>query len=130
FIKCYSSSRYCSDTTAHCQASFQSQFRTCSATPLTAKLLFPTGVSTDGTCGGSKGLKCQGSLFENCCSLGGYCGDTVYHCAQGCHKSFLSACITANVSTLNGDCGASKGGYTCANGPFNGQCCSAGGFCR
>lgn len=43
----------------------------------------PTGVSTDGTCGGAKGLKCQGSTFGNCCSSGGYCGSTTAHCAQG-----------------------------------------------
>ncbi|KAH4376940.1 hypothetical protein HBH99_208780 [Parastagonospora nodorum] len=129
FGNCCSSSGYCGDTTAHCQAGCQSQFGTCSATASTTKPSSPTGVSTDGTCGGSKGLKCQGSPFGNCCSSGGYCGDTVQHCAQGCQKSFSSACLTANVPTLNGDCGDSKGGYTCANGPFNGQCCSTGGFC-
>jgi hypothetical protein len=87
FGDCCSSSGYCGDTTAHCQTGCQSQFGTCSATPTTSKPSSPTGVSTDGTCGGSKGLKCQGSSFGNCCSSGGYCGNTVQHCAQGWYVS-------------------------------------------
>jgi hypothetical protein len=52
-----------------------------------------------------------------------------FHANKACsQKSFSSACLTTNIPSLDGACGASKG-FTCAGGPYNGQCCSAGGFC-
>ncbi|KAH9863552.1 hypothetical protein J1614_009484, partial [Plenodomus biglobosus] len=107
----------------------QSNFGDCVIPVGSGELPSSSKVSLDGTCGGSAGLTCGGSTFGNCCSSGGYCGSSVDHCAQGCQKSFSSACLTSNVASLNGDCGVRKGGYTCASGPFNGQCCSSGGFC-
>ncbi|KAF1837394.1 hypothetical protein BDW02DRAFT_139849 [Decorospora gaudefroyi] len=127
FGDCCSSNGYCGKTTDHCNAGCQSSFGTCSTVTTSSKAPTPTGISTDGSCGESNGLKCQGSPFGNC-SSGGYCGSTVNHCAQGCQKSFSSACLTTNVPSLDGACGASKG-FTCAGGPINGQCCSASGSC-
>ncbi|KAH6060496.1 hypothetical protein HBI67_137660 [Parastagonospora nodorum] len=129
FGNCCSSSGWCGVTAVHCGTACQAGFGDCfipvgqPTTPTT------DNVSKDGSCGSSAGLTCGGSGFGNCCSNGGYCGDTVNHCAQGCQKSFSSACLTSNVPTLDGSCGANNGKYTCANGPFNGQCCSPGGFC-
>ena len=45
-------------------------------------------------------------------------------CSQ---KAFSSECLTSNIPSLDGACGSSKG-FTCAGGPFNGQCCSIDGF--
>ncbi|KAH7091911.1 hypothetical protein FB567DRAFT_516115 [Paraphoma chrysanthemicola] len=129
FGNCCSSSGYCGVTGSHCGTGCQSNFGDCFIPVGSGELPSSSKVSTDGTCGGSAGLTCGGSTFGDCCSSGGYCGSSVNHCAQGCQKSFSSACLTSNVASLNGDCGASKGGYTCANGPFDGQCCSSGGFC-
>ena len=44
-------------------------------------------------------------------------------------RSFSNSCITTNIPSVDGSCGASKGGFTCNGGDFNNQCCSAGGFC-
>jgi hypothetical protein len=79
---CCSSSGYCGKSTDHCSSGCQGKFGQCS-TVTTSKAPVQTGVSTDGTCGGSKGLKCQGSTFGNCCSSFASCGSTVNHCAQG-----------------------------------------------
>lgn len=70
---CCSSSGYCGSTTAHCTGGCQSAFGTCTS----------TDISPDGTCGGAMSYKCQGSAYGNCCSILGYCGNTVNHCAQG-----------------------------------------------
>ncbi|KAF2115690.1 hypothetical protein BDV96DRAFT_599264 [Lophiotrema nucula] len=129
FGDCCSSSGYCGSGDAFCGVGCQSPFGNCAALTTSAATPKPSGLSPDGSCGGSKGYKCGGSGFGDCCSSGGYCGNTVNHCAQGCQKSFSTACLTSNVPTLNGDCGSSKSGYTCADGPFDGQCCSSDGFC-
>lgn len=127
---CCSPSNYCGSTSAHCGTGCQASFGTCSSIPTSTSTAAsrPTDISTDGTCGGSKNLKCQNSGFGDCCSKGGYCGNTVNHCAQGCQTKFSSKCTTSNIPTLDGSCG-SKVGLTCAAGPFDGQCCSAGGYC-
>ncbi|KAF5244119.1 hypothetical protein FANTH_7874 [Fusarium anthophilum] len=39
-----------------------------------------------------------------------------------------SACMTKDIPTLDGSCG-SEVGLTCSGGPFDGQCCSDGGYC-
>ncbi|KAH7032666.1 uncharacterized protein B0I36DRAFT_319818, partial [Microdochium trichocladiopsis] len=41
---------------------------------------------------------------------------------------FSNSCITSNIPTVDGTCGSSKGGFTCAGGDFDNQCCSSGGF--
>ncbi|KAF2026994.1 hypothetical protein EK21DRAFT_32845, partial [Setomelanomma holmii] len=45
-------------------------------------------ISSDGTCGGSKGYTCEGSTFGNCCSQYGYCGKTTTYCGAGCNSAF------------------------------------------
>jgi hypothetical protein len=125
---CCSPSNYCGSTSGHCGTGCQASFGTCSSTPTSATASRPSDVSTDGSCGGSKNLKCQGRSFGDCCSKGGFCGNTVNHCAQGCQTKFSSKCLTSNIPTLDGSCG-SKVGLTCAGGPFDGMCCSSGGFC-
>ncbi|KAF5557752.1 muramidase [Fusarium napiforme] len=48
----------------------------------------PTNVSTDGTCGGTKGKTCLNSAFGDCCSSSGYCGDSSPYCGGGCQSKF------------------------------------------
>ncbi|KAF2135900.1 carbohydrate-binding module family 18 protein, partial [Aplosporella prunicola CBS 121167] len=43
--------------------------------------------SQDGTCGGSLGYTCVGSLFGDCCSQYGFCGSTSAYCQEGCQAS-------------------------------------------
>ncbi|QPC78128.1 hypothetical protein HYE68_008880 [Fusarium pseudograminearum] len=86
------------------------------------------GISADSECGSRNGRTCAGSGLGNCCSANGYCGSTGSHCGQGCQKGASSACLTKNIPTTDGSCG-SKAGLTCAGGPFDGQCCSAAGWC-
>ncbi|KAJ1326026.1 Chitin recognition protein [Microdochium nivale] len=122
FGDCCSSSGFCGAKTDHCSAGCQSAFGTCSGGAST--------ISTDGVCGSQKnGKTCVGSTFGNCCSSTGSCGKTTSHCGQGCQKSFSNSCLTSNIPSVDSTCGANKGGWTCAGGDFNGQCCSAGGFC-
>jgi hypothetical protein len=54
-----------------------------SATKTASATAVPSGISTDGSCGGTKGLKCGSDQFGYCCSSSGYCGKAVDHCAQG-----------------------------------------------
>ncbi|PVI03007.1 carbohydrate-binding module family 18 protein [Periconia macrospinosa] len=124
FGDCCSGSGYCGSTSGHCTTGCQSSFGKCTASGTN-----PGGVSPDGSCGGAKKYSCAGSTFGGCCSSGGYCGGTVNHCAQGCQTSFSNSCMTGKIPTLDGSCGPNNGGRTCANGPFNGQCCAASGFC-
>ncbi|KAI0017339.1 hypothetical protein F4780DRAFT_612143 [Xylariomycetidae sp. FL0641] len=121
FGDCCSVSGYCGGTADHCGAGCQSGFGTCDSGS--------GDISTDGVCGAANGKTCSGSDYGSCCSSGGQCGNTANHCGQGCQTGFSSACITTNIPTVDGTCGASSGGLTCAGGDFNGQCCSAGGFC-
>ncbi|KAH7077904.1 hypothetical protein BKA63DRAFT_564457 [Paraphoma chrysanthemicola] len=48
----------------------------------------PLVLSTDGTCGGTTGFKCKGSIYGNCCSKWGFCGNSPEHCDEGCEPSF------------------------------------------
>lgn len=46
------------------------------------------GASTDGTCGGIVGYFCQGTVYGDCCSSGGYCGNTTLFCGAGCQSDY------------------------------------------
>ncbi|KAH7061724.1 keratin-associated protein 5-4 [Paraphoma chrysanthemicola] len=122
FGNCCSASGYCGSSTAHCEAGCQSPFGTCSAGA--------SKISTDGTCGGSKGLICKGSGFGDCCSSSGFCGSTTAHCSAGCQSTF-GTCTTGGTTPSNvspdGSCGGTKK-YTCT-GSSMGGCCSSGGYC-
>ncbi|CZS99551.1 uncharacterized protein RCO7_07896 [Rhynchosporium graminicola] len=43
------------------------------------------GISTDGSCGGTKGKTCAS---PNCCSQRGWCGTSAGHCGTGCQAQF------------------------------------------
>ncbi|KAL3418148.1 hypothetical protein PVAG01_09863 [Phlyctema vagabunda] len=120
FGTCCSTNGWCGTTDGHCDASAgcQAGFGTCN-----------TGnISTDGQCG-ANGKTCVGSGFGNCCSKTGWCGSDVNFCAQGCQTKSSSACLTKNIPSLTGECGANNGGFVCAGGPFDGGCCSTSGWC-
>ncbi|KAF6822476.1 agglutinin Isolectin 1 [Colletotrichum plurivorum] len=84
-------------------------------------------VSTDNSCGGSRGLTCPGSL---CCSQYNWCGVSNDHCGAGCQSAFGRCTTTSSGSTKitpDGSCGGTNA-YTCTGGTF-GNCCSQWGFC-
>jgi chitinase len=81
--------------------------------------------STDGRCGPNfKGTTCVGTSYGECCSEGGWCGDSEGHCGTGC---ISGKCKKGGTST-NGRCGAGFGDAKCL-GTSYGPCCSAGGWC-
>lgn len=84
FGSCCSQYHYCGSTSAYCGTGCQSGYGNCgSSTPAT-----PAKISTDGTCGGTKGFTCLNSAFGNCCSQHGYCGKTSAYCGTGCNAKF------------------------------------------
>ncbi|KAF9777038.1 hypothetical protein IL306_004688 [Fusarium sp. DS 682] len=113
---CCSKNGFCGKGDDYCRDGCQTAYGLC------------TGISTDAECGSRNGKTCVGSGLGNYCSANGFCGSTSTHCGQGCQKGSSSACLTKNIPTLDESCGR-KVGLTCAGGPFNGQCCSAAGFC-
>lgn len=117
FGSCCSSTNWCGDSPGHCGAGCQSLFGICTE----------FNVSTDGLCGPANGDKtCAGSGFGDCCSSGGWCGNTTDHCAASCQSGFGTCDAgTGNIST-DGQCGAN--GKTCTGSGF-GDCCSARGWC-
>ncbi|KZL86995.1 agglutinin isolectin 1 [Colletotrichum incanum] len=94
-----------------------------------AGLLFLAGitaaaVSTDNSCGGSKGFTCPGSL---CCSQYNWCGVSDAHCGAGCQSKFGRCTTTSSKISPDGSCGGTNA-YTCTGSTF-GNCCSRWGFC-
>ncbi|KAF2834020.1 hypothetical protein CC86DRAFT_278769, partial [Ophiobolus disseminans] len=132
FGDCCSKYNYCGKTADHCGTGCQAGYGTCtsSSPPAVAK------VSTDGTCGGSKGFTCQGSVFGNCCSKNGWCGKTSAYCGTGCMSKFGSSSSTSPSSSqqvsTNARCGyeydAKPGGMTCLGSKW-GNCCSQFSYC-
>jgi hypothetical protein len=109
-------------------------------------------VSTDGSCGGTKGFTCKGSSYGDCCSQYGWCGTSTDHCGAGCKSAFgtcaggsstsKATSVTVKPSSTaapppastptkkvspDATCGGTKG-YTCL-GFAEGNCCSASGWC-
>lgn len=78
-------------------------------------------VSTDGACG--DGVTCEGSVFGNCCSQHGWCGEASTYCNAGCQSDF-GTCGNAvkprSIVSKYGMCG--RNGQTCAGSSF-GPCC-------
>ncbi|CBX96933.1 hypothetical protein LEMA_P100640.1 [Plenodomus lingam JN3] len=96
FGNCCSQYGWCGSSAAHCGASCNSAFGTCTGTtkPVSSKAssapaATPTSlkVSTDATCGGKTGNTCLGSTFGQCCSASGYCGSTAAYCGTGCQSN-------------------------------------------
>lgn len=115
FGNCCSSAGWCGSTTAYCGTGCQSAYGNCgsnsptSSKPVSSKSIAsstksssapaPTStkkVTTDATCGGTKGFTCLGSSFGNCCSSAGWCGSTTAYCGTGCQSGF-------------GNCGSNNG---------------------
>jgi hypothetical protein len=48
--------------------------------------LVPSPDGSDGICGGE--YTCLGSVYGDCCSENGYCGNTTEYCAEGCNSVF------------------------------------------
>ncbi|GJC94983.1 chitin recognition protein [Colletotrichum higginsianum] len=156
FGNCCSQYDYCGNSAAHCGTGCKSAFGTCNAgssssagpsvsssagTPVSSAAstrvsstnpaaATNTRLSTSGECGGTAGFNCLGSNFGDCCSPYNYCGNTTAHCDTGCQSNFGRCSGTgANVQvSLNGNCGPTNGGATCAGSSF-GNCCSTYGYC-
>ncbi|RPA91178.1 hypothetical protein L873DRAFT_1715215 [Choiromyces venosus 120613-1] len=120
FGNCCSSYGYCGNTTAHCGGGCQPNFGTCDG----------INYSPDGSCGPTFSNYICTPNFGNCCSGSGYCGNSTAYCGAGCQGSYSTtgACLTTGVSSVDGSCGGTNG-YTCTGGAFDGQCCSAYGWC-
>ncbi|KAF2262629.1 glycoside hydrolase/deacetylase [Lojkania enalia] len=99
FGNCCSQYGWCGSTTGHCGTGCNSAFGTCSSSggssvqPSSTRASTPSPsstlkVSSDGTCGSSVKMTCQGSTFGNCCSQYGWCGTTSGHCGTGCQSAF------------------------------------------
>ncbi|KAH8902810.1 hypothetical protein BR93DRAFT_218064 [Coniochaeta sp. PMI_546] len=48
--------------------------------------LVPSPDGSDGICGGE--YTCLGSVYGDCCSANGYCGNTTDYCDEGCNSVF------------------------------------------
>lgn len=68
----------------------------------------------------NEGKVCPDGL---CCSVNGWCGNSVAHCSVDCQSEFG---LCSSSLKLAGRCGLSFGSQTCQNG---GECCSAFGWC-
>ncbi|ODQ52471.1 glycoside hydrolase/deacetylase [Saitoella complicata NRRL Y-17804] len=81
-----SQSGYCGNTSdyiTNCQAAFCGTGTSCATSTSSAA---SSGVSTDGTCGGTQGLKCPDS---QCCSDAGYCGTGEAWCdSSNCQPAY------------------------------------------
>jgi hypothetical protein len=100
FGNCCSKSGWCGSTSVYCDTGCQPAFGTCSSTSNSTT----TGKATsiDASCGGTNGYTCQGSLFGNCCSSGGWCGSTSAYCDAGCQPLFGSCNAVAVGASSNG----------------------------
>ncbi|RKU44096.1 hypothetical protein DL546_001125 [Coniochaeta pulveracea] len=58
---------------------------TSTTTPPTGSLV-PSPDGSEGICG--NGYTCLGSVYGDCCSVNGYCGNSTDYCADGCNPTF------------------------------------------
>ncbi|KAF2471824.1 uncharacterized protein BDR25DRAFT_342443 [Lindgomyces ingoldianus] len=101
FGDCCSPYGWCGSSPDHCGAGCQGLFGTCNSSPSTLATVTGTApqptstqkVSLDGSCGGTGGQTCLGSVFGDCCSEYGYCGNTALYCSTGCQSAF-GTCTT------------------------------------
>ncbi|TLS31129.1 hypothetical protein PpBr36_02195 [Pyricularia pennisetigena] len=97
FGKCCSSSGWCGDTAAHCDAGCNAAFGTCNGAAVSLSVPSTTTtssatpsstvkISPDGSCGGADGYTCPGT---QCCSKRGWCGSVGdAYCGVGCQPAF------------------------------------------
>ncbi|PSR80524.1 hypothetical protein BD289DRAFT_440635 [Coniella lustricola] len=108
FGLCCSEFGFCGNGTDYCETGCQSG--PCAATMTTTatssaptSTQAPGSVSADGTCGFTGGLVCTGSLFGDCCSAAGYCGDDEYYCLDilGCQTGYGSCNATGYLDSVS-----------------------------
>ncbi|KAI1333889.1 concanavalin A-like lectin/glucanase domain-containing protein [Xylariaceae sp. FL0016] len=58
-------------------------------------------ISPNGHCGKDSKKICKGSLFGDCCSFYGYCGNTTEYCGLGCQSGF-GICGPQNPAATTG----------------------------
>ncbi|KAL8946784.1 MAG: hypothetical protein Q9222_006862, partial [Ikaeria aurantiellina] len=81
--------------------------------------------TTDGSCGKDHGNTICGDWTDGgCCSAGGYCGNTLAYCGNGCQSG---PCLN-NFQTSDGTCGPLHGNSICGSWA-GGACCSSSGYC-
>ncbi|OCK77775.1 carbohydrate-binding module family 18 protein, partial [Lepidopterella palustris CBS 459.81] len=135
FGNCCSSYGWCGSSSVYCDVAqgCQGGFGDCTTPSSVSTAAQPTStviISPDGTCGGTNGYSCLGSVHGDCCSAYGYCGSTSLYCDSGCQGAF-GICTSSSPAglpiSLDGSCGGTSG-QTCAGSTF-GNCCSAYGYC-
>ncbi|KAL1890951.1 hypothetical protein Sste5346_007948 [Sporothrix stenoceras] len=57
-----------------------------SSPPTGSSGLIPSPDGSDGICGGQ--YTCLGSVYGECCSANGYCGNTAEYCGEGCNPAY------------------------------------------
>jgi hypothetical protein len=93
FGDCCSEKGYCGGNSSYCAIGCQSDFGHCGSTNQTAQ------ISTDGSCGGSSGSTCLGSIFGDCCSAKNYCGGNSSYCDAGCQNGFGKCSASPSTSS-------------------------------
>lgn len=125
---CCSKYNFCGSTEAYCsvEQGCQSGFGTCTGLS-TGGTTTGLAVSKNGNCGEKSGQTCLNSMFGNCCSQYGYCGNSNLYCAQssGCQvkygkcdatsttRSSSPAASPTQLVSTDARCGAGFGGQTC-----------------
>ncbi|KAF2659252.1 carbohydrate-binding module family 18 protein [Lophiostoma macrostomum CBS 122681] len=121
---------YIAPTCATSSSSIASSTSLVASTTTSSAIATATGISSPGgSCGpSSEGLyTCIGYFNGECCSAYGFCGSDSGYCGAGCQSAFGN-CDSSSSSSSIASTSASKKGFTCV-GYFNGECCSAYGFC-
>ena len=81
-------------------------------------------VSTDGSCGGTKGYTCQGSNFGNSCGRYSLCGNSKDYSysklSQGCQPAY-GYCVPKGSVSPDGSCSGSDG-FICLGSNFGDSC--------
>ncbi|KAK8189901.1 Cupredoxin [Phyllosticta capitalensis] len=95
FGNCCSKDGTCGASSRHCGDGCQSDFGICTS------MKYSNATSQDGTCGGSSmGFHCKGSVFGECCSQYGYCGNSSAYCDDGCDSKYGSCSPTKRSPAL------------------------------
>lgn len=58
-------------------------------------------ISPDGTCGGTTGFTCKGSVYGDCCSQYHFCGSSEDYCGTGCDSGFGDCSISNTADGTN-----------------------------
>ncbi|KAF1831063.1 glycoside hydrolase/deacetylase [Decorospora gaudefroyi] len=90
--ECCSQYGWCGQSTAHCETGCNPLFGKCTSSDSGSSS--SAIISRDGSCGGTKGYTCKGSVWGTCCSRSGRCGYGLSSCMawMGCQSAF-GTCI-------------------------------------